>query len=158
MKYLISLLLLAGTAPLVRAQHLTPEVLTTAGESYAASNLYLDWTLGELMTETYAGTIVLTQGFHQPGLDQTTSIRPPAVRLGSIKVYPNPTSGSLTIDREGSGAWQAAVLDLQGRLLMQQRLPTATSQLDLSHLPAGMYLLRLSDGGQGMRSVRIEKW
>lgn len=157
MKYLISLLILAGATPFLRAQPLTPEVLTAAGESFSTSTLYLDWTLGELMTETYAGTIVLTQGFHQPGLNQTTSIRPPAVSLGNINVYPNPTRGSLTITRESSEAWQAAVLDLQGRLLMQQGLSGATSQLDLSHLPAGMYLLRLSDG-QGLRSVRVEKW
>ncbi|MEL6674619.1 MAG: T9SS type A sorting domain-containing protein [Bacteroidota bacterium] len=138
------------------AQGLAPEVVASAGELYTSSSLQVEWTLGELMTETYTGSVVLTQGFHQPAL-QVTSIDDFAAALGPIKVYPNPVAGRLTIEQEKSQPLLGILFDLQGRVLLQQALSMTSHTLDLSHLPAGMYVLRLSDGQRAVRSFRIEK-
>lgn len=60
-------------------------------------------------------------------------------------VYPNPTAGLVNI--RGSRATQAAVVSMDGRLVM---LDTSTdgsplAQLDFGPLPSGVYLLTLSN-------------
>lgn len=156
MKKLISSLILIGAMGALGAQSLSPEVVANAGETYAAGNLVVEWTLGEVMTESYDGTLILTQGFHQPEL-QVTSIKDPAAAFGFVKVYPNPTAGSISIEREQAGDLHMNLLDMQGRLIMQEHASTSLTSLDMSSLPTGIYVLRLSDGKQGVRSIRIEK-
>ncbi|MEO1448722.1 MAG: T9SS type A sorting domain-containing protein [Bacteroidota bacterium] len=158
MRYIISILLLTGAIQVLNAQNVSvaPEVVATAGESYTSSTVNVDWTLGEVMTESFDGTIVLTQGFHQPEI-KITSIKDPAAGFGLVKVYPNPSAGSISIEREKNGDLQLTLWDINGRLLMQQGTASALHTLDLSSLPTGMYILRLSDGKQGARSIRIQK-
>lgn len=158
MKHLMICLTLGFATSALSAQTptLTPEVIATAGETFSNGALTLEWTLGELATETFAGTIVLTQGIHQPAV-KITSNDHLADNLGTITVYPNPTTRSISIERERNGALAAILLDMNGRTVLQQQVTTTSSNLDLSHLPPGIYVLRLSDGQQGTQSIRIKK-
>lgn len=156
MKYIISTFILLGMAGALRAQSLSPEVVATAGETYSSGTVIVDWTLGEIMTESYDGTLVLTQGFHQPEL-KITSIKTPLADLGPVKVYPNPSTGRISIEREKSGELQVLLLDMSGRVILQQQTAAVLTELELSHLATGIYILRLSDGKQASRTIRIEK-
>lgn len=157
MKYLITCLLLAFASTTLDAQSLTPEVVATAGETFSNGSLTLEWTLGEIMTESYVGnSLVLTQGFHQPTV-LTTNVEEVADRFGTVTVYPNPTPGGIVIERQQSGDLHVLLSDLSGRVILQRHMSDAERTLDLSHLPQGMYLLRLSDGQQAARSIRIQK-
>ncbi|MEM1358204.1 MAG: T9SS type A sorting domain-containing protein [Bacteroidota bacterium] len=69
MKRLIYNLALVLSTCALSAQSLTPEVVASAGETFSNGSLTLEWTLGEIMTETYTGDIILTQGFHQPDVE-----------------------------------------------------------------------------------------
>lgn len=78
--------------------------------------------------------------------ENTTSIRPGVSRnnLKDLLVYPNPTTGILRFDTESVIPVRSAqVVDLYGQVLMQFDQPYG--QIDVSDLPAGMYLLRVSD-------------
>lgn len=108
-------------------------------------------------SESYSGSIVLTQGFHQPAL-QTTSIEDLASDLGQIKVYPNPTSGVISVEKEKNGALQMLLLDMRGRVVLTHQSSALLSQLDLSDVPAGVYVLRMSDGKKATKSIRIQKF
>ena len=45
----------------------TPSVISSSGDSYSNGGVIMDYTLGEIVVETYANsTTILTQGFHQP--------------------------------------------------------------------------------------------
>ncbi|MEO0470247.1 MAG: T9SS type A sorting domain-containing protein [Bacteroidota bacterium] len=158
MKKLIGIIALFLASASLHAQNLnvTPEVVASAGETFSNSSLYLEWTLGELMTETYAGTITLTQGFHQPEL-QATSVEELASSLGTITVYPNPTTGRITIEREKAGQLNLMLLDVSGRVVLQKGFSVLVSDLDLSQLSQGIYILRMSDGERSARSIRIQK-
>ena len=62
----------------------------------------------------------------------------------SLRLYPNPASGPVTIDNCPAGDIQ--LLDLYGRtLLRQQHHGNGQVTLDLSALPTGLYLLRCGD-------------
>ena len=156
MRRLISSLILVIASFTLGAQSLTPEVVASAGESFSNNTLNLDWTLGELMTESYAGTIVLTQGFHQPKLN-ATAIEDFTPDFGAVKVYPNPTSGSIFIEREKSGSLELTLLDMKGSIIMQKTVLSAFGNLNLSHLPKGIYILRMYDEKKASKSIRIKK-
>lgn len=58
---------LMAVSSFLSAQSLSPVVVSSSGDHFQATNGSVSWTLGELVTETYASTnIVLTQGFQQP--------------------------------------------------------------------------------------------
>lgn len=50
----------------VHGQTTPLQLISSAGESFKNSNYQLDWSIGELVIETYSGNQnMLTQGFHQ---------------------------------------------------------------------------------------------
>ncbi|MCB0638124.1 MAG: T9SS type A sorting domain-containing protein, partial [Lewinella sp.] len=86
-----------------------------------------------------------------PGLPGNN--RPEATDTGTatalnLQLYPNPTSGQLTLNLSAFFDQEATleVLDINGRLLLQRRLgviENSTEQLDLSPYAAGMYFVRV---------------
>ena len=70
---------------------------------------------------------------------------------------PNPTAGPLTI-WAGADVTQAEVLSVLGASVLRQQLagPTPQVALDLSSLPAGVYLVRLATAN-GPQVVRVNK-
>ncbi|SFF03130.1 HYR domain-containing protein [Sunxiuqinia elliptica] len=74
----------------------------------------------------------------------------------TIKVYPNPTSGKLTVfiaDRRERCTIQ--LLNLTGKLIKQQTVaPSESIQFDLSDQPDGIYLLQL-DEQYNFRSYKV---
>lgn len=60
-----------------------------------------------------------------------------------VEVYPNPASGSLVLETGDDSPVRATLMDLGGRELMTVDL-RSTATLDVSHLPSGPYLLRLT--------------
>lgn len=77
----------------------------------------------------------------QPILDQNcaaVTIQEPDSEL--ISIYPNPTSGVLTIDHD---FMEIRIFDYLGKELLIAANSTRTKQLDLSHLPEGLYFCYL---------------
>jgi len=69
-----------------------------------------------------------------------------------INIYPNPASEELKIDyvRISSADMQLSVIDIEGKTRMQQNIKSSFStgsiKLVVSHLPKGLYVIRLQDG------------
>jgi hypothetical protein len=65
-----------------------------------------------------------------------------------ISLYPNPASGTLFVNYEVtavSASWE--IIDLTGRIVDTGLMGAGNSAaLDVSALPAGLYLLRITDG------------
>ena len=61
--------------------------------------------------------------------------------LAGIGVYPNPTSGELTIVTHAAYAQQLRITDLHGRELLQRSLDRSPrSSVDVSALASGLYM------------------
>jgi len=95
-------------------------------------------------------TSILSNGPQGQGPSQGTTHLPSSDQAVSLRVYPNPSQGRVLIDgvawQPGAVHWQ--VLDPQGRRLQRGHMeagPAALS-LDLSALPAGLYVLHLQQG------------
>ncbi|MCB0839145.1 MAG: T9SS type A sorting domain-containing protein [Bacteroidetes bacterium] len=80
----------------------------------------------------------------------------------SMIVYPNPASTKFTIDLQNvePGEVEFAVYNLTGQLIKREtantQSPSMTYKMDLMNVPAGMYLVKVTNGGNQL-SKRIVK-
>ena len=72
-----------------------------------------------------------------------------------MKLYPNPTSGQLSIEAEEMTS--VSVYDLVGQCLMQMSVEDGQATLDMSQLQMGVYLVKVStaNGSMMQRVVKM---
>ena len=85
----------------------------------------------------------------------TNSVKDSKATAGSMSVYPVPAKGVLHLRTAMATATaaDAALLDVSGRVVLQQHLPTATQHnatLNVANLAPGIYTLQLNAGGKLM--------
>ncbi|QHL86872.1 S8 family serine peptidase [Nibribacter ruber] len=90
------------------------------------------------------------QKYLQMTSTRTVTGLPEEALATEVKVYPNPSTGRVTVAFPASAQRQSSqlhVLDSQGRTVYQMLVPTGSkADLDLSHLAKGMYFLKISTG------------
>ena len=74
----------------------------------------------------------------------------------NIAVYPNPTTGMLHIDSQQQGILNVQVTNLQGQTVKKQTLTDDTAGLDISALPDGFYVVKIT-GDQSSAVVKVLK-
>ena len=75
--------------------------------------------------------------------------------LSSFRLYPNPAQGSFVVETEFSDA-RISIQHVHGGELLRISLQRGRNELDISHLPAGVYVLTLTTS-QGSTSTRLIK-
>ncbi|WP_195760084.1 putative Ig domain-containing protein [Flavobacterium sp. LC2016-23] len=72
----------------------------------------------------------------------------------SIKLYPNATTGNITIEKSELDTAQLRVFDALGHFLFAKQLEGQSTRLDISHLPIGVYMFQISfDSGTVTKKV-----
>lgn len=61
----------------------------------------------------------------------------------TFQLYPNPTSNSITIAAQAGSMQSISLFDLNGKQLSTKQVNGQETQLDVSHLEAGIYLVRI---------------
>ena len=71
----------------------------------------------------------------------------------SLQIYPNPTTGQLTIKSEQLSITNIAIYDIVGKMVISS-MPQQSQEttIDVSHLPSGIYYLRIDN-----QTVKIVK-
>ena len=65
----------------------------------------------------------------------------------SVIIYPNPANTQITIETHPISKGQLTICNLNGQEIMQQQLFNSKTQLDISSLSNGVYLVKVvSDG------------
>lgn len=130
----------AGLTLTLVDQHTGSRTPLSAGSTYTA----------QLSATPAQGRFVL-----ETGSRVTSSAAAQAAQ--QVQLYPNPTSGQLTLLRPAHwGSTQVSVLNSIGQVVLRRVLPAADTQLDVQALPAGVYQLRLTtpQGAVTKRLVR----
>ncbi len=96
---------------------------------------------------------VEVEGEVQIAVDDVNSILPP-LPPGSLRLFPNPTKNHLNIEVNTTEEVDIYVYSLEGREMLSLKHVRGKKQIDLSHLNAGMYLLRASNS-QGQIHKKI---
>src|SRR5690606_707621 len=71
-----------------------------------------------------------------------------------VRVYPNPSFGSIRVDFFGGGSYNYEIFDHIGRLVMQG-IVFSGSYVDLSTSAAGLYFMRIRDGHIQVSTFRV---
>lgn len=85
--------------------------------------------------------------------EHTSALRSPM----QLSAFPNPTQNTVTITKKTDEDAQIEVLDLSGRIVIEQSLmKNMQATLDLTSLEAGIYLVRVTEGANA-ETIRITK-
>ncbi len=154
MRSIIFIIIFAG-AIFAKAQHLTPMVISGGGSDSNTGDYHLSWTLGEATIATHIQQdVTLLQGFHQPNYIFTRLLESPVKDI-DIQIFPNPASDHIKIDVAGvRNKLKVELYDLPGRLVMISDLAPSINVIDLSAIPDGAYMLRVS----GNNGIRLGIW
>lgn len=137
------------------AQSAAPELISSAG----GGNATLQWSLGEPVIITVeSNNNVLTQGFHQTLLTITSLDELKAEEI-AINIYPNPVMTSFTINLNQSPSepvsWK--LYDMNGRVVMLEKMNTTKGTYNVAHLSSGVYVLQMDMSENTSKSWRIVK-
>lgn len=121
-----------------------------------------DW-LGNLKSRgnialTEPGNMVVTYSFGQPlaAITHISTVGLPETHVPEFSVYPNPTSGKLSILSGQINSMEIRVYTLQGSLVQSVPALRSGAEIDISMLAPGPYIIRLTDG-RGSASKLIQK-
>jgi hypothetical protein len=76
--------------------------------------------------------------------------------MNQIDVFPNPTNGLIQINADLGGRKELTVMTISGQSVLEDSFLSKKKTLDLSGLPAGMYLVKLTSK-EGNVTQRIIK-
>ena len=154
-------------ANLAISQTASPELVSSAGESFINTSYQLDWSIGECVTTTHsAGNYVITQGFHQNSYVITTI--KDLVTDVKISVYPNPTTDFINLkiypvenyNRVESSKvedLQYTITDFSGKILQTKKIAEDIEQINFSNFATGTYFITISENKQLIKSFKIIK-
>ena len=66
------------------------------------------------------------------------------IALENIKLVPNPTTGELRIENGELRIMSVEVFDVYGRNCHVSRVTSSENDINISHLPAGVYFVKIS--------------
>jgi hypothetical protein len=148
----------------VHAQTLSPSVIA-AGGGYSTSGVgSLSYTIAEMtMVETFVqGSSMLSQGFQQPE-HHTVAIDDLELAPCEVILFPNPTSGQITLSYLSGAATQNSVkiYNLLGAFILSETYVATdglnTLSFDLSQYTQGTYFLELVTEHRGRKIASVHK-
>ncbi len=138
---------------------LSPQLVSSSGESYKSASFQLDWSIGELQTETYTnGSALLTQGFHQNNYIVTAIDEPNGITY-QISASPNPTTNFiyLRIESPNNQHLQYQITDFRGEVLQNEKISDNNQQINFSDFAFGSYFIFVRQNNQLVKSFKIIK-
>jgi hypothetical protein len=78
-------------------------------------------------------------------------VNDPAAMSSLVGIFPNPTTGSVTVSlANATETVYAELLTMEGRLLFRKIISNKSGDIDMAHLPANVYILKISTGQHSM--------
>ena len=153
-KLLIATLFLGLTQ--VNAQ----EANVSSGGNANGSNGNISYSVGQVVYTTNTGTTgSVAQGVQQPYEIQTVlGVDNFNINL-QMMVYPNPTVNLLSLEVKDydTTAMHYQLFDLNGRLILDNKIATNTTTISLEQYPSAVYLLKVIDNNKEVKTFKIIK-
>ena len=149
-----ALLILLGTVGL----HAQETVPATGGDA-SGSGGSVAYSIGQVVYTTNTGISgTVSQGVQQPYEIITVGIKETELNI-SLLIFPNPTADNLTLEIKDYNNEKLSfqLLDIQGKLLASEVITTSKTQINLSDLSTGTYLINLIQENRNAQSFIIIK-
>lgn len=157
-KKLISCTLLLLMSVMLHAQIAERSILSTAGNLFATESISLEFTIGDIAIKTLnSEVLILTQGFLQPNNPATISIKSIHQKL-KWNIYPNPATTYINLSFSQilhTNKYKVDIHDLNGRLVLENKLIEQNNNIDISELQPGTYLVKIKNNNQYLSSAQI---
>lgn len=146
----------------VQAQTISKHVLGSSGHSLSNGSHTINFTVGEPIVGMIQNDVTIQQGFWtQLFSDETLSVST-FTNENPISIFPNPVVNHLNFHFKDIGTvnYKVALFDISGKKVLQAKLQSQNqnSQLDISQLSNGMYVLTLeSDDTNYQKTFKIIK-
>lgn len=150
MKKLLLIYIVMLGANAMQAQTMYVRPTTGSQTAYPVANIKkLTFNNGNLVVTNDTGpngTFALAENRYINFTDLTLVTNNPMALKNKFYVYPNPTNQWLNIGNSNPTQTPSLVevVSIDGKLLIQQKPLTADTQIDISSLPKGIYLCRIS--------------
>ncbi len=132
------------------------EVVSTQGDSYSNASGNIDFTIGEVIINTGTdGTNDITQGFHQTNWN-FVGLEDHAPSYEAT-IFPNPTSDVLNIRTSTFENVTYTLYDALGKLVLQDKLSSTQTPIQVSQLAPGAYSLTLNNDTQNLKTFQLIK-
>ena len=152
--------LLIATLLLGAFQAQAQEAVATAGGNTSGTNGNVSYTVGQLFYTTNTGTTgSVAQGVQQPFEIQTV--------LGAenfninlqLAVYPNPTTNWLQLEVRNTDFSNLSyqLFDLNGKMILNEKITAETSSIQMERLPAAIFLLKVVSNNKEVKTFKIIK-
>ena len=131
-------------------------VVNATGTTLSNSTHIIDYSVGEVAVAFYNnGNKALTQGVLQPYFE-VVGIDDPTWNEYSLAVYPNPTTGDLTIETNYLEFGSLEIFNDLGQSVMNQHFDY--QPISLAHLAIGTYMIRISNTDNTIqKTIKIVK-
>jgi hypothetical protein len=94
----------------------------------------------------------------QLGTASRMATDPVTTNVQKVDVFPNPANNVVNLNLTGfTGKSDVSLFDVNGRVVLTRLVSTVNSQLDVSALPSGIYMLRIKNGGKEVHMTKIIK-
>jgi hypothetical protein len=100
------------------------------------------------------GNVLRTEGFSMVVKEQSdlTAVSPIDVSINNLSIYPNPTSGSVTVKTLESAAFE--LLTIQGQVLLTKEV-SGTSTISLETIPQGIFIYKIADSNGNIKTGKL---
>lgn len=137
------------------------ESLVSAGSNANGTGGSLSFTIAQtIYTTNFSSSGSVSQGVQQPYEIQTVLGENNFEIKLELKVYPNPTSDilNLYVKNYNSDSIQYQLFDLNGRLIISDRIYNETTSFSMQNLPSSVYILKvLSSSNVEIKTFNIIK-
>jgi hypothetical protein len=133
------------------------DVIAASGAGFENGSLSIAFTIGEPVVATgNAPGLLLTQGFHQPPDDFSTSVALVAHPGVEVIAFPNPSRDEVTIQVSGTEApLSVEVFDAAGRSVITRSSFIERTRIEPTELASGTYYARISAQGTYLTTVQL---
>lgn len=131
---------------------------TAAGGEAVGTGGTASYSVGQTVYTTATGTNgSVVQGVQQPyEISTTVGINETTINL-ELSVYPNPTTNYLTLKVDKTEGLTFQLYDLQGSVITNKKVNTATTTVAMENLPAATYFLNVVKNNQIVKTFKIIK-
>lgn len=116
-------------------------ISANGGMSELPSGKQVEWTVGEVVTETIISeSNNLTQGFHQGNISVLSILKNTNLK---IELYPNPTTNYLSLQCPTEYQPTVEIMNSLGEVLYKDEHLSGLSQIEMSSYAKGLYFVKV---------------